>query len=400
MKISKLFILALSTCLICSCGSDPEFNIENPSTYAFNRDGVNTVSFSGQTTRIAMATELIDGMTDFDNSIESILQMYSNQTADGGDANPFSDEALNASTKSVKSKVAASFDFFSTNTVVSTAIKDDLTSWMVAQFEEVAPNKNELAEIGKAGQIGDGTSERYINAKGLEYDQAVNKSLIGALMVDQMLNNYLSPSILDEADNKATNDEGITVEDQSYTNMEHKWDEAYGYLFGASSNPASPLAALGEDDFLSKYLLRVETDEDFAGIADDIYQAFKLGRAAIVAGDYETRDKQADIIKEEVSKIIGIRAVYYLQQGKIALNNNDFGGAFHDLSEGFGFVYSLRFTRKSNSEKSYFTNDEVNGFISSLQSGNGFWDITDETLDALSDTIASKFDFTVAQAAE
>ena len=40
---------------------------------------------------------------------------------------------------------------------------------------------------------------------------------------------------------------------------------------------------LGVDSFLSKYLDKVEGDSDFAGIADDIYDAFKLGRAAIVA---------------------------------------------------------------------------------------------------------------------
>ena len=40
------------------------------------------------------------------------------------------------------------------------------------------------------------------NAGGLEYNQLVNKGLIGALMVDQMLNNYLSAAVLDEADNR------------------------------------------------------------------------------------------------------------------------------------------------------------------------------------------------------
>jgi len=73
--------------------------------------------------------------------------------------------------------------------------------------------------------------------------------------------------------------------------------------------------------------------------------AFKRGRAAIVAGDYDERDVQADIIKEKISWVIGIRAIYYLQQGK-------------------------------------------------------FWDITPAILDEISEEIASKFDFTVAEAAK
>ena len=42
------------------------------------------------------------------------------------------------------------------------------------------------------------------------------------------------------------------------------------------------------------------------GIADAIYDAFKLGRAAIVAKDYTLRDEQAAIIKVELSKVVGV----------------------------------------------------------------------------------------------
>lgn len=219
-------------------------------------------------------------------------------------------------------------------------------------------------------------------------------------MVDQICNNYLSPAVLDAGENIANNDAGIVEDGTSYTTMEHKWDEAYGYLFGAATDTSDPLATLGEDSFLNKYLLRVEGDADFAGIAADIFEAFKLGRAAIVAGAYTVRDEQADILKEKIAQVIAIRAVYYLQNGKNALANQDFGGAFHDLSEGFGFVYSLRFTRQTNSTEPYFTKTEVDGFINELTAENGFWDLDAATLDQMSEAIAAKFSFTVAQAAE
>ncbi len=406
-------LLILSCLCIISCEKDEapdkpdmtpeESEIVAPASYDFMRDGSSTVSFSGQTTRIGMATELISALSDFSRSEMELLEMYANQTADGADANPYANETYNESSKSIKSKVAASADYFSANTAEAAVIKADFASWISAQTTEVFPNENQLAEPGTAGQIADGSSARYVNSKGLEYNQAVNKGLIGALMLDQILNNYLSPAVLDAGENRAENNSSTPAEGKSYTTMEHKWDEAYGYLFGFSDTPEDPVASIGNDDkFLNKYLGRVEGDEDFAGISDNIYNAFKLGRAAIVGQDYELRDEQADIIKQELSKVIAIRAVYYLQQGKLNLPADGditaYGTAFHDLSEGFGFVYSLRFTHDIATGQSYFNAEEVTALISELTTGRGFWDMTPEKLDAMSETIAAKFDFTVVQA--
>ncbi len=401
MKKVAFAVVVICALVISSCEKEPQFEINNPIVYEFERNGESTVSFSGQTARILMATELVSAINNPDKSLEDLLEMFRNETVNGEDANPFSDPELNSSTKSVKSKVAASNDFFSANTVESTKIKQEVESWIGDQVTTVFPNWNVLAEPGIAGQIADGTSVRYVNGQGLEYNQAVNKGLIGALMTDQMLNNYLSPAVLDAGTNIADNDAGTLAEGESYTNMEHKWDEAFGYLFGTATDASDPLATLGEDAFLNKYLSRVEGDSDFAGIADDIFQALKLGRAAIVAGDYEVRDEQASIVRDLISKVIAVRAVYYLQQGKNAIpaSGNAFGPAFHDLSEGFGFIYSLRFTRKSSSNEAYFTGEEVDGFIAQLLEGNGFWEVTADTLDSMSAAIADKFDFTVSQAA-
>lgn len=399
MNIRTLLSFLLISVLLTSC-SDESTTIETPLNYEFTRSGISSVSFSGQTTRIGMATELVKAMSGFNQDATTLTEMFSNQMAAGGDADPYEDPELNASTKSVKSKVAASTDFFATNTAESAEIKADFQTWIDAQVSEVFPNKDNLAQAGSAGQIADGSSVRYVNSKGLEYNQAVNKSLIGALMIDQICNNYLSPAVLDADSNIEDNNNGTVDDGESYTTMEHKWDEAYGYLFGFSADPSDPLMTLGDDSFLNKYLSRVNGDSDFEGIASDIFEAFKLGRAAIVARDYEVRDEQAVILKEKLAMVIAIRAVYYLQNGKVALSNGDMGGAFHDLSEGFGFVYSLRFTREPNSNTSYFTKSEVDGFINQLTEGNGFWDISAATLDQMSEDIAGKFSFTVAQAAQ
>ncbi len=400
-----LFLLPVLCIILFSCDKDENQNpVLAPDTYSFERNGLTTISFSGQTTRIGMGTELILAMKNVNNSKDLLLEMFRNQKEDGTDANPFTEEDLNASLKSIKSKVAASADLFTTNTVESALIKTDIETWIMAQVDEVFSSANQLAGIGVAGQIADGTIARYVSAKGIEYDQLVNKALVGALMLDQMVNNYLSLAILDANEQIVDNDNSVLEEGKNYTTMEHKWDEAYGYLFGKSASVAEPLLTLGNDDvFFNKYLARVESDGDFSGIAQQIYDAFKLGRAAIVAKNYNVRNEQVAILQEKLSEVVAARAVYYLQQGKnnIPIDGGlNYGTAFHDLSEGLGFVYSLMFTRRPNSPNTYFTKAEVDGFIATLVEGNGFWDVTPETLDSISEMIAAKFDFTVAQAAE
>ncbi|WP_347374906.1 DUF4856 domain-containing protein [Aequorivita sp. Q41] len=393
----------LSSLFFISCSSDDDTLVEDnlveaPATYTFMRGDESTVSFSGQTTRILMAGELATAFNDFDNATEASLKaMFDHQTGD----NDFSDADLNASDKNIRSKTAASYDYFATNTTESAQIKATFENYISSQVNEVFPNTMVAAAPGVAGQIADGTKTRYVSAKGLEYNQAFAKSLLGALMADQILNNYLSTAVLDEANNRENNDNGITEEDKPYTTMEHKWDEAYGYLYGTSANPENPNLTIGEDDkFLNEYVGRVNDDSDFSTIAAEIFDAFKLGRAAIVAKNYEVRDAQVQIIREKISEVIAIRGIYYLQAGKAKINDGNPEGAFHALSEAYGFVYSLRFTRNSESTTPLFSKTEVDALLDMLMNSadTGFWNITPETLDAVSEAIAAKFNFTVAQA--
>ena len=396
--MKKLFFyLTISSLFFMSCDKDddpivdPEPTVA-PATYTFLRDGVTTVYYSGQSTRIAMGQEFISALKDESRTEAQLDAMFDHQEG----AADFSDTNLNASSKNIRSKTAASADLFSSNTTDATAIKNQFDSWISEQVSDVFPYWSDDASAGSAGKIQEagGGSTRYVNGKGLELNQAINKGLIGGLMADQMLNNYLGTAVLDAGTNTVDNDEKTLSDGKNYTTMEHKWDEGFGYLYGAD-NQENP--TLGADSFLNKYLARVEGDPDFQGIAATIYDAFKLGRAAIVNNDYLTRDDQVDIIRENISKVIAIRAIYYLQQGKVNLGT-DWASSFHDLSEGFGFVYSLQFTRKPGTNAAYFSTSEVNGFISTLTSGNGFWDITAAQLDTMSNSIADRFGISVAQA--
>jgi hypothetical protein len=304
----------------------------------------------------------------------------------------------------MRSKTAASIDFFSSNATDQALIRADFDGYLASQVDEVFPNWGVTATPGVAGQIPDGSSTRYVSAQGLEYNQLWTKGLIGAMVTDQALNGYLSSAVLDAGSNTEDNDSGTVAEGKTYTTMEHKWDEAYGYVYGLNADAADPNADLGADSFLNKYILRVEGDDDFAGIADEIFQAFKLGRAAIVAKQYDVRNAQADIIRLKVSEIIGIRSVYYLQTAKSSIDQEspDFGGAFHDISEGYGFIYSLQFTRKPNSTDPYFTKAEVDAFLVDLMDDgpNGLWDVELSTLENMATAIAVRFEFTLEAASE
>ncbi len=377
-----------------------ETAIENPTNYVFTRDGQNTVSFDGQTTRIKMGQELLSNFNVPTNSLQKLTGMFAHEEG----ADDFEDASLNASDKSLRSKVAASADYFSTNATDQALIRTTVDGFISAQVNEVYPNWEVAAAPGTAGQIADGERTRYVSGQGLEYNQLFAKSLIGSLMADQMLNNYLSTSVLDEGENIDNNDEGVVEKGKPYTTMEHKWDEAYGYAYGLNADPSDPNADLGADSFLNEYIERADSDDDFSGIADELFQAFKLGRAAIVSKKYDVRDEQANIIRENISKVIAIRAIHYLQGGKtkLSLETPNYGGAFHSLSEAYGFIYSLQFTRKPNKAEPYFSKSETEAFLTSLlgDGENGLWDVTPDTLDTISETIASRFDFTVAQAAE
>lgn len=389
-------ILAAILFVFASCGKNGgggtvEPTVTAPATYSFSRDGQSTVAFDGQTTRIKMATEMISSMMDFDSLTEDkLMNMFKNEN------NPFTDAALNSSTKTVRSKVAASKEYFASNTTASNKVKAFIEDALTKQYTVVKPRKDDNGSAGVAGQINDGGKARYVNEKGVELNQVAAKSLIGALVTDQALNNYLSTQVLDESTNRADNNAGTVKTGKNYTNMEHKWDEAYGYVYGLEPDAANP--TYGTDSFLNKYIARVDGDADFKGIGKTIFDAFKLGRAAIVAKNYTVRDAQIKILKKEISKVIAVRAVYYLQGGKTAIEGNNREESFHDLSEAIGFVYSLQFTQNPDTGKPYLSADDVDKFITEVNTGNGLWDIKASTLENWSTKIASAFDFTVEQA--
>lgn len=379
--------LTIATLVFTSCKKQKE--TPTPTSYEFkNASNISTIDFSGQKVRLVMLDEISILMGGTSPVTEAtLLDMY-NGTG-------FTDASLNTSGKKLSDKTAASVDYFSGYNLEKTEIITKLKS----QFKEVviAMNSKAIASEDSAGYYMDGTKKRYFSTNGLEPQQVFVKGMMGACLLDQIVNNYLSKSKLDADANSANNTNKVVEAGKPYTTMEHAWDEAYGYIYGNDNLAASPAIY----KYWSTYINQVNADPDFNTVKDAIYKAFIQGRLAITKADYTTRDAQSAIIKTELAKVPAVRAVFYLNEGKTKLGKDNGKAAFHALSEAYGFIWCLRFTQNPTTKAPYFSKVEVDEMLNDLLNGeNGLYDVNylNSALDAIATKIASRFGFTVAQA--
>ena len=372
-KFLPLFIFIAFTSLFLASCSDDEEEILNvvtpPTTYKFERGGKSTVSHGGQTSRLKMASELYSGMKNSSSTKSGLNNMFNNGTG-------FSDATLDASGKKVGNKTFAS-------SVASSTVKPKFDAMITDFADNVIPNWTTTAANGTAGKMTDSKRTVYINAKGHELTQVFTKGLIGGMTTDQILNGYLSAAKLDTGTNRADNDAGTVVPGKDYTQMEHYWDEGFGYLYGEEADVTNP--TLGNGVLLSKYASKVDGSNS-PGIGKIIYDAFIMGRAAIVAKNYTVRDAQANIIKIHISKIIGYKAHDYLNDYVTKAAAGTPADAIHALSEGYGFVMSLQVTNDGTGNP-YFTNSEVNAMLAKL---DNFWTVSSADCTAMANDIKTK----------
>ena len=374
LKFLTLYLfIACASLFLTSCSDDDDavvdITVTPPSTYKFERNGKSTVSFSGQTSRLKMAGELYSGMKSSSSTKAGLNNMFNNGTG-------FSDATLDASGKKVGNKTFASS--------VSSATVKPMFDAMITDFaDNVIPNWSTTAADGTAGKMTDSKRTVYINAKGHELTQLFTKGLIGGMTMDQIVNGYLSAAKLDTGTNRSDNDAGTLVSGKDYTQMEHYWDEGFGYLYGEEADVENP--TLGNGVLLSKYAGKVDGSNS-PGIGKIIYDAFKMGRAAIVAKNYTVRDAQAKIIQMHISKIIGYKAHDYLNDYVTKAAAGTPADAIHALSEGYGFIMSLQVTNDGTG-KPYFTNAEVNTMLAKIEN---FWTVSSADCTAMANDIKAK----------
>ena len=402
MKFSMYSVRAivLSLSLLTSCSSDDggsaPVNYEVPSTYTFARNGSTSIDFSGQTARLQML-DAMGGVYSTAATAGTPLDAAQLQNMFSNTNNPFAVAELNTSGKNLKSKTAASEDYFTLFLGGgSTTEKLAVQTFFESQFASGAlASQGNSASAGVAGSYLDGSKMRLFAANGLEPQQVLLKGMMGALMMDQISNHYLSVNTLDKASTRIENTNKVLAENANFTTMEHYWDEAYGYVYGADDSANNALK------FWSSYIEQVNADADFNTVSAEVNAAFRKGRAAIVANDYLTRDQQIAVIQKNLALVAAVRSVFYMQEGKAKLVQDNGAKAFHALSEGYGFIMSLRYTRQPGTDAPYFSKEEVDTMLATLLSGtNGLWDIDNLSpkLYAISAQIASRFGFSVAQA--
>lgn len=403
MNFRKVLLASLPVMALfaTSCSNDddndPKFEYTVPETYTFERNAATSVDFSGQSNRLLMLQEMGNYIRDnaaAGTAVDDakLSDMFTNTNT------PFTNTDLNNATdKQLRNKTAGSRDYFvNFGGGGSTAEQTSVRGFFETQFDDAkAASQGTAASAGVAGVYLDGATKRLYAANGLEPQQVFLKGMMGACLMDQVVNNYLSVAVLDEGNNRENNTNGVLEAGKNYTKMEHLWDEAYGYIYGA-----------GGGKYWDSYINQVNADADFNTVKADINAAFRKGRAAITAGDYKTRNEQIKIIKEKLAIVPAVRAVFYLKEGKAKLTAGDNGiKAFHALSEGYGFIMSLRYTNKPGTNNPYMSKTEVDAILAKLMAGTaagkpGLWDIDylNANIDALAEQIATKFGFTVAQA--
>ena len=333
-------------------------------THFKDANGAATVALGAAATRFDMFSELNSYMatvavatpaTPATLDLTRLRNLYTNANA------PFAAPALNTSGVQLRDKTAASFSDASATTV------RDYIDGQLANLATASQSVNQTATPGNAGRLG-----RYlVDARGFELNQVIQKALLGALLLDQIGNVLLANSSL-AADN------GKVVEGKLYSEREHNWDMAYGYLT-TNAIMTTDIALMPRERFLAGYL-----NEKNGPASPGVYLAFLKGRAAIINNDEATLRAQVDIIRTELERTIAKSAVSYLMNWKAAAAADI---KAHALGEGIGFVYSLRFCTKAGANTAW-ADSVLNGLTSGTQ---GAWSLTNTQADAAIAAINTKF---------
>ena len=332
------------------------------STFVVNGTTQSTVDFTAGNQRYRMF-QAINAYAGTGTTVAIDANVLKNMFSNTGTPFTGTYADLNGSAVQLKNVVASSLSTTDATTVRN-KIEADLTSMATISLSTAV-----TASKGTAGKLG----TRIVDARGMEVAQIIQKGLIGALQYDYIANVLLSSGL--DAENYAV------VTGKNYTQLEQNWDTAYGlltltpiYLAGSTNTTR------GTTEFaLGSYIWEYNKD-NYA----NIYPAFLKGRAAIVNNDKTELQAQATFIKTQMEIAIAKAAVGYLE--KWGTRTTDAERA-HDIGEGGGFIYSLRFC-KINGGDAAFSDGILNGLLSA---DGGIWDITPAKIATATAAIKAKF---------
>lgn len=328
-----------------------------PSTFTFtDGNGNSTVSYSGQTDRLNQLEEMVVYMKTGTTAVldaQIIKDMFAN-VGDNGNGN---------------------FSFSSTKQLKNKCFTVDQPLFETF-MDEIATASNDFATTasnGQAGTLTSGTSTYLFDANGVEHVQVIEKGLMGAVFMNQALNNYFSSAEID-VDNTTAVD---PANGKYYTLMEHHYDEAFGY-FGVDVDFPTTIPS----SFWGKYCNNQDASLNSNA---DMMNNFLKGRAAISNNVMADRDAAILAIRTEWEDISAYSAMSYLDDavGYFGTDNAKF---LHVLSEAYAFAWDLRYAPVETRRM-----DVVEHAALMAMFNTNFWDMSIADINAIKSAIDAKY---------
>ncbi|MGD1845205.1 MAG: DUF4856 domain-containing protein [Salibacteraceae bacterium] len=352
-KYSRYAVAAALVLTLGACGNDddgdddpaPDNSYTVPETYNFEN-----VKYTGQTERLDMLAEMTTYMktgntqgTTLDAQI--LKDMFAN---------------VNGQFSTTYSKNLESKTFAPVVAMFQVVMDVFATAWLSA-----TPGSD-----GTAGVVTsiDGAKSYLLNEDGVEYTQLIEKGLMGATFYYQATAVYLSDDrIGDAVDN-------TTVVPGEGTDMEHHWDEAFGYFGVEKDFPTNT-----DVRFWGNYC---NGRDGVLGTNSRLMDALLKGRAAISNNDKDAKLEARTEVSKVWEEVVAGTAIHYINGGLEDFNDDAL--RCHQLSEAWAFILSLKYNSNGTLSAS-----QVDALLAQL--GADFYDITVADLNALKDSMAATF---------
>jgi hypothetical protein len=333
----------------------------------FDKNGDSTVDRSEGRIRLRMFKGLFDyistatsGGAVIDSTTISNLFANENSVFTGMYAD------LNGNTFSIKSATAAS--------VTNKSQVDDFLEHAFGRMAYISQFSAQTAAKGTAGKSG----TYLLDENGVEWSQIIQKALIGGYHLDYIANVMLAAGL--DADNQKL------VPGKNYTQLEHNWDVAYGFLsfndiYAVNATAVGVTPASSGESYLGSYVWEYNKD----GYVK-LHSAFLKGRAAVHNNDMAEVLNQAAIIRGILETAIGGAANGYMV--KASNPSTVQSSRAHAFAEGYGFLYATRFCKRTGCSDAFSKSLMDDIFTATV---NNFYDVTAAQFTQVSNVLKQKF---------
>ncbi|MDC1402806.1 DUF4856 domain-containing protein [Crocinitomicaceae bacterium] len=324
-----------------------------PSTYSFtDGNGNSTVSFFGQTDRLSQLDEM-------------------NAYAESGTTSAITSQML----KDMFSNSNNPFSFVSSKQLKDKCFGPDvaMVEGLFVKIANASQVSSQTASSGQAGTLSSGSSTYLFDENGFDCAEMIEKSVMGAVFMNQALNVYFGPDKMNVDNATAVN----TSASEYYTTMEHHWDEAFGY-FGVPTDFPTTAAT----QFWGKYC---NSQDSTLGCNELMMSNFLKGRAAISNKVYADRDQSINTIRTTWENISANQAISYMDKA-ISFYGTDNAKFLHVLTEAYAFSYNLRYSPLETRRMNTAEHAALMG-----QFGTNLWNLTLQDLNGIKATLKAKY---------